>query len=302
MKAARAPIVAAIIVLLTMAPARPSASQRADPTVAQLLAAAGRYVTAYESSFGAVVAQERYRQSAGGLRRETAGDILLFNSSAESGGAGWMAFREFQIMDNKPLASMPGRMAALAANPTHDALAEAMRVTATTGMYTMGSVTTASYAIGNLPRAPAIPTSTLIYLRRSRQAFSTFELDGMKTAGDTRVAALKFTENPRARMTESDDFTTAGRFLIEPDSGRVVQSELSITSVIFNAKIEVEYASAAGMDLWMPVRMFESYSWSLPLRTSGGRATGAATSAYVDGLATYQGFQRFDLKPGLVIK
>ena len=302
MRAAPFSIVAAIAILMSTASVRPSASQRADPTVAELLAAAARYVTAYESSFGAVVAQERYRQSAGGLRRETAGDILLFNSSAGSGGAGWMAFREFQIMDNKPLPSQPGRLAALAANPTHDALAEAMRVTATTGMYTMGSVTTASYAIGNLPRAPAIPTSALIYLRSSRQSFSTFELDGMKTVGETRVAALKFTEHPRARMTESDDFTTAGRFMIEPESGRVVQSELSVTSVIFNAKIEVEYASAAGMELWMPVRMFEQYTWSLPLRTSGGRISGAATSAYVDGLATYQGFQRFELKPELIIK
>jgi hypothetical protein len=294
-----------------MASGRFSASQRAaDPSASQLLATAGRYVAAYESSFGAVVAQERYRQSTNGpansrtsvSRRESTGDILLFNSGAESGGAGWMAFREFQTMDNKPLPSQPGRLAALAANPTRDALAEVMRVNALSGGYTIGDVATSATTIGNLPRAPAIPTAALVYLRSARQTFSTFELDGMKTTGDAHVAALKFTEHPRARMADADDFTIAGRFLIEPDTGRVVHSELTVTSTIFKAKIEVDYASAGGTVLWMPVRLFEQYTWSLPARMVGSRTSGVAPPAYVDGLATYQGFQRFELKPGLSIK
>jgi len=297
------PIVAALaatVVGFLLTANRPAAFQRtAEPTLSQLLAAAGQYVAAYELSFGAVVAEEWYRQSisgpASGLlisRRATTGDVLLFNSSADSGGAGWMSFRDVQTLDTKPFPSKPGRLGALAANPTRDALAEAMRVNAISD----------SLTIGAFPRRPAIPTAALAYLRRTRQPLAEFEFDGMKTVGNVQAAVLKFTERPRARMTDADDFSTSGRFWIDPANGRVVQTELSITSVIFTGKVEVQYASQRAMDAWMPVRMFEQYTAALPLQGPSGRISAGATSAYVDGLATYQGFRRFELKPELIIK
>jgi hypothetical protein len=286
-------LVVSVVVALAFGSDRTRAFQRQpELSVPELLAAAGRYVAKYESSFGAVVAEERNLQSIGGTRRATTGDILLFNSSNESGGAGWMAFRDVQTLDTQPFPSQPGRLAALAANPTRETLIEAMRVTAVRD----------SLTIGSLPRTAAIPTTALTYLRAAKQPFSTFEFDGLKTIGDGQAAVVKFTERPRARMTDADDFTTSGRFWIDPASGRVLQTELSVTSTIYNGKVEVQYSSIAGMDLWMPVRMFEQHSASTPLTSPSGRFSGGATSAYADGLATYQSFQRFDLKPGLTIK
>ena len=145
------------LVALTLATDRPRAAQRAaNPTVSQLLAAAGRYIAGYEISFGAVVAEERYHQStndsaratnpAGGpTRRNTIGEVLFFNS----GGAGWMAFHDVHVLDNAVLPVAPGRLAALAAAPTPEALAEAMRATATS----------ATSLISTVPRAPAIPSA-----------------------------------------------------------------------------------------------------------------------------------------------
>lgn len=301
MRSARRIWIVAIVAALSMAFGRPQASQRAaDPTVPQLLAAAGRYVAGYESSFGAMVAQERYQQSTNGpansrygvTRRETTGDMLLFNSATGSGGAGWMALHDIQTMDTKPFPSEPGRLAALAANPARETLADAMRI----------SAMTETYAIGNWPHTPPIPTGALIYLRAARQPFGVFEFDSMKTVGDVRVAVLKFSERPHARMTDADDFTTTGRFWIEPETGRVVQTELSLSSVTYTSKIEVQYASAPGMELWMPVGMFDQYNVTQLVQTSGGRIGGAAVTAYVDRLATYQGFQRFELKPGLLVR
>ena len=214
--------------------------------------------------------------------------MLLFNS----GGAGWMAFRDVQTVDNKQLPSQLGRLAALAADPTHEALAEAMRATAASAAYTIGSI----------PRAPAIPTTALTYLRTARQQFGVFELDGMKTVGDVRVAVLKFSERPHARMTDADDFTTTGRFWIDPETGRVVQTELTVTSLAGESKIQAQYANRPGIDVWVPVSMFEQHSVALPVRNDGLGRGGASPRAYVDGLATYQVFRRFDLKPGLLIK
>ena len=295
-------VVVAVLVALTVAQNIPRAGQRvADPTVPLLLAAAGRYVAAYESSFGAVVAEESYQQSTNGPaiianrtpdvanRRRTTGDVLLFNS----GEAGWMAFRDVRVVDNVDLLTPPGRLAALAANPTRDAIADAMGTTAANEKYT----------IGTAPRGPAIPMAALTCLRVAQQGLGVFEFDGTKTIDGVRTAVLKFSQRPHARTTDADDFAITGRFWIEPESGRVVQTALTISSTLYENNIEVQYASRPGIDFWVPIRMFEAYTTALTSPGANlGRTGGSATKAYVDGLSTYQAFQRFDLKPGLMIK
>ena len=296
--AGRAALVGILIVVIwPQSPSR-AAQRAADPTVAQLLAAAGRYVATYESSFGAVVAEERHQQSTNGpakpqpgeppSRRASIGDVLMFNS----GGAGWMAFRTLDVLDNAELPGAKRRLDALAADPTPGALAEIMRSTQAIEWL----------AIGGIPRAPAIPTAGLAYLRASRQPLGIFEFDGMKTIDGVRVGLLKYIQRPAARTTDADDFAITGRFWIEPESGRVVQTELTITSATYENKVEVQYASRPGIDFWVPVRMFEQHTIELESPSGANNARGGAlTKAYADGLSTYQSFRRFDLKPALVI-
>jgi hypothetical protein len=294
--------VTVILSALALMPERPRAAQRvADPMLADVLAAAGRYVANYESSFGVVVAEERYQQSTNGpattanrapngaSRRMTLGDVLLFNS----GGAGWMAFRDVRVVDNAPIGAENSRLPDLATNPSRERLADAMRTTEAS----------AKYAIGAIPRGPAIPTAALADLRASRQMFFRFDLEGMKTIDGVRVAVIKFTQRPHARTTDADDFAVTGRFWIEPDSGRVVQTHITIASEAYENNVEVLYASRPGVPLWVPIRMFESYTVALEgIGGVGGRVGAGSTQAYVDGLSTYSGFQRFDLKPALIIK
>ena len=67
MRPARYAAVVGSLVALALAPDRPRAAQRAvDPTVPRLLAASGRYIADYESSFRAVIAEERYEQATNG--------------------------------------------------------------------------------------------------------------------------------------------------------------------------------------------------------------------------------------------
>ena len=292
-------VIVGILIAVTWSQIPLLASQRAaDPTVAQLLAAAGRYVATYESSFGAVVAEERHQQSTNGpakpqpgeppSRRTSVGNVLMFNS----GGAGWMAFRTIDVLDNAELPGPKGRLAALAADPTHERLAEIMRATQAIEWL----------SIGGIPRAPAIPTAALAYLRASRQPLGVFEFDGMKTVGGVRVGLLKYSQRPAARTTDADDFTITGRFWIEPESGRVVQTEIAITSGTYETKVEVQYASQPGVGFWVPVRMFEQHTIDLDSPSGANNARGgASTKAYADGLSTYQSFRRFDLKPALLI-
>jgi len=302
MRSARFVVFVGMLITLAGTQTRSRAAQRAaDPTAPQLLAAAGRYVAGYESSFGAIVAEERCLQFTNGAdtttnrvanrasRRVTSGDVLLFNS----GGAGWMAFRDAHVVDNVELPVAKGRLAAVAVNPTREALADVMGATEANEQY----------AIGTMARAPAIPTAALMYLRALQQPFGVFEFEGMKSVDGIRAAVLKFSQRPHARTTDADDFTITGRFWIEPETGRVVQTVLTITSDEYENNVEVQYASRPGIDVWVPIRMLESYTATVPLLGAlGSRAGGGATRAYADALSTFQAFQRFDLKPGLVIK
>ena len=59
-------------------------------------------------------------------------------------------------------------------------------------------------------------------------------------------------------------------------------------------------ATRSGVDFLVPVRSFERLNVSVPLRSAG--RGGQAVTSYVDGLATYQSFRRYDLKSDLIAK
>jgi hypothetical protein len=268
--------------------------QTANPSLAQLLAAAGTYVAAYEKAFGAIVSEETYDQTGnarvatgpGRQRRVTTSELLTFNT----GGSGWMVFRDVLDVDGKPVAGERGRLATVAADPSREALADAMRRTAAS----------ARYHIGLVARTITVPTAALTYLRRENQPHSTFAFDGMKTIGKLSVALVTFAATDEQPATD-DATTTKGRAWIEPESGRIVRSEISQTSKNCTAKVEVEYAAEPGIDVWVPVRMFEQYDVVMPAGAVQGRG-GQAVSAHVDGLATYRNFRQFALKAGLMIR
>jgi hypothetical protein len=294
-------LMAPLLLLVIVGPwSTGAATQRtADPSLPQVLAAAGDYVAAYEKSFPAIVGEEVYEQSAnlrqfsnlrtGGdvpRRRVMTSDVLIFNS----GGSGWMIFRDVLDVDGAPVADRPGRLLSLVANPTPDALADAMRRTADSMRHYLGSVA----------RALTVPAAALSVLRRENQPHATFEFDGMKTVARLNTALVSFTATDDEAATD-DATTTTGRFWIEPASGRVVRSEIAHTSRSCVAKVEVQYAAQPGLDLWVPVRMFEQYDVVMPagaVQTRGSQPV----SGHVDGLATYRNFRPFEMKPGLTIR
>ncbi len=275
-------------------------SQRtADPALPDLLAAAGTYIAEYEKAFESVVSEERYEQTANaraagsGLRRRVMkSDVLTFNA----GPLGWMAFRDVLEVDGVPVGDQPERLLKLVADPSRDAVEDAKRVTEESARYNIGSMT----------RTINVPTTALVFLRRENQARSAFELGGMKTVAGRQVAVLAFRETADDRMIRTiDNAAAAGRFWIEPASGRVVQTELTLASRMYAGKVVVEYADQPKIGLWVPVRMTEQYT-VLEERTtvlsSGATHTSPAVPAVVDGRAEYRNFRKFETKAGLIIK
>lgn len=268
----------------------------ADPTVPDLLAAAGRYVADYEKNFGAIAADERYVQTANSAavpaasKREMNCAVLMFNT----GEGGWMAFRDVLSVDRQQISSDSGRLAALAANPTREALVRAMKATEASR----------SFFLGQLRRPFVIAPAGLVFLRAEQQSRSTFEFDGMKTVGKTRVAVLKFEQRAAAQMIATgEQSTVSGRLWIEPGTGRVAETEITIEAGSYQTRTQVEYASAPGVDIWVPVRLMEQYDIKVAARaSSAGMPIGGPTSAYADGLSTYSNFRRFEAKPELQIR
>jgi hypothetical protein len=167
--------------------------------------------------------------------------------------------------------------------PTADALDDARRSTAES----------ARYNIGDMTRTINVPTIALMLLRLENQTRAEFTSGGPRY-GKTLLSILRFKETSPNRFIATPDHAAAtGLFWIEPKTGRVEHSELSINSDTYSAKIVVDYADQPKLKLWVPTRMTERYV----LRNGGASVDGVLTAQ-----AEYQNFRRFETKAGLIIK
>lgn len=283
-----------------------SRSPQDAPPLADVLKSAGTYVAKYEKQFSAVVAEERYSQAirdassiaidARYLRSETAAINL--------GGGDWVGFRDVFEVDGRPVRDRDERLTRLFLQQTPDMLAQARRI-ADEG---------ARFNIGNITRTINTPTLALAFLRQENQARSSFKTDGIKTVNRTRAALLVFEERamPRMIVTE-DDAPAKGRFWIDPGSGRVVRSELTVNSGGASARVTVSYAQQPKMDLWVPVTMDEEYRWTTERKTIGvPGASGGTMSTFeshqlpssgtIEGHATYTNFRQFKVEANTIIR
>jgi hypothetical protein len=107
------------------------------------------------------------------------------------------------------------------------------------------------------------------------------------------VAVVRFEERATPRMIESDDAAAAkGSFWIEPQTGRVVKSELLFDTGKgpgrLRVRVRVGYAPALA-GTWVPVSMDEEY------RLGKGALA-------VEGHATYANFRTFKVETTTTIK
>ena len=84
------------------------------------------------------------------------------------------------------------------------------------------------------------------------------------------------------RTADGKDLFSKGRFWIEPSTGRVLMSELLVTSRVVRATIDVSYQSEPLLGLLVPIEMRERYDG-----IDGER---------IDGAATYGQFRQFQVK------
>jgi hypothetical protein len=253
------------------------------PTVDQLLHAAGDYLKQYEKDVAAIVAEEDYVQrlpNEGARTRRLRSDMLVLLDPAY----GWVSFRDVFEADGSAVRDRDERLVNLFLHPKPDTIAQARRVVEEGSRFNLNPQG------GGINRTINQPLLALKFLRATSQSRSEFKIDGTRTGTDAVV--VTFTERIKPRLIASPD-NAAGRgaFWIDPATGRVTTSELTMQTGGTRVVIRVAYAKDAKLDLWLPSRMDETYG-----------PVGFPAIAWIEGRATYSKFRRFQVDTSEAVK
>jgi hypothetical protein len=275
-----------------------AAAAAADARVAlpAVLQRAAAYVAEFHRQLSGIVAEEHYVQSvrypssdtfvAESGRRELRSDLLL----VRPGDVGdWVQFRDVFEVDGRPVRDRGERLVPLFLQPAASRTAQMMRIRAES----------ARYNIGTVDRTVNTPTLPLLFLEAAHQARFAFkrttsgelaafagstETPGAAFRTSTEVWIVEYREKQAGTLIRDErgrDVPARGRFWIEPESGRVLMSELVADTRHVRATIDVSYQSEPLVGLLVPIEMRERYS------TREGER--------IDGVATYGRFRQFQV-------
>jgi hypothetical protein len=167
------------------------------------------------------------------------------------------------------------RLVGLFERPATDALAQAARL----------GQEGAGYLLGAPDGAMASPVLPLRFLEPDVQPRFRFSRATRTPEFPSRVVVLAFQEVRRPTVVHTvagSDWPASGRFWIDGNTGEVLQSELVLSGDGVEARFTTLFRSDARLGLAAPVRMHEESA------TPGRR---------IVGVATYEGFRRFDERP-----
>lgn len=244
-------------------PGAPRAAQ--PPTLPALLGAAAAYVATYEEQVAAFVFEEEYLQrvscvqaprfgglqSLGGLppqSRRLRSEVVVINT----GDLGWIGFRDVFEVNGKPVRNREDRLQKLFVQPGADALVRARALADESARFNLGSV----------HRNLNYPTMALMFLREANQGRSRFTRGDSERVDGVGTWVVRFQEASRPTLigSRAKDVTASGQFWIEPDSGRIRRSRLSIQEERATGTFDVEYAPWPDLDVLMPASMDEDIS------------------------------------------
>jgi hypothetical protein len=260
-----------------------------------VLARASAYVEEFREKLSGIVAEETYvQQEIPGERREVRSDVLLVRSETFPR---WLQFRDTFEVDGQPVRDRAERLTHLFLEPA-TAVERAKRIAADSSRYNLGVV----------ERTINVPLMPLVFLERDVQPrfrFSRLADDerpavAQAQAGHFRVSTevwvIRFEERERPTIVrdpiDRNDVPTNGRFWIEPDSGRVLLSEMRSNHPSVRAEVTVSYQSEPLFGLFVPIAMHETYTnMRLPRRVS----VASRIWRRIEATAVYGKFRQFQV-------
>jgi hypothetical protein len=256
---------------------------------ADVLRVTADYVASYAKRISGVSMEENYLllNVSGSTLADTsriASDVVFVDLNGEI-----LALRDAFSLDTNRLRERTPRIITLLSKPSQATFDEAQTYAAESFRYFQDEI---------IMRLNA-PTLALCFVAEGNQPKITYKIDGSKRLDGVEVVGLRFEENKRFeedKKTEGDYIVqtpgkarATGRLWVEPASGCVHRTELSMQSKSESARIEVDYARDAALDLWLPSVMNEKYQVT---EVTGGNIH---TPGTLDrGLNVAQGSRAFD--------
>jgi len=279
--------IALVCVVITLAAANRAAAQK--PALADVLERAGEYVAGFERQFSGIVAEEQYVQEVltftkrrgcpsnatyssvlncqgqlvSPVRTELRSDLLLVRPT---GAAGWSEFRDVFEADGRPVRDREERLTKLFLNDAPAGRRQISRILDESSRFNIGeiarNINTPLFALqilepANQPRFK--------FKRTSSRPPATFTGDATPTAAfrvSVDVWVIEYEETRAGTIIKTEglrDLPARGRFWIEPDSGRVLMSELMPKTRGLRATIDVSYQSEPLLGCLVPIEMREDY-------------------------------------------
>jgi hypothetical protein len=273
----------------------PAAPRAQEPRLPTVLKRAAAYVSDFAHRVSGLAAEESYIQdvedapgrTAPGLsHRELKSDLLL----VQNPGNMPVEFRDVFEVDGHPIRDRTDRLTRLFLNPASGG-PQAAAIVEESARYNIGRVVRTV----NTPLLPLLILSAAVQhgfeFKRAPDAAPALAQQAGVESGHFTVSAevwvVEYWEKQRGtiiRTPEGRDLPSRGRFWLDPNDGRVLQSELITETPLSSsgpnivATIDVSYQTDPQLGLPVPAQMRERYEFGF------GRA--------VTGVATYGQFRK----------
>ena len=267
-----------------------------DVTLETVLGRAAAYVEEYQRILGSVIAEEEYLQQYGEVSRRTVSDLLLFSTPDPS--QPWLAFRDVLSVDGAPVEDRQARLTELLSSSPEVSAERWERLVEES----------ARFNIGPIFRNLNAPTMALQLLTPMDQMRSSFTARGEQEVSGASVWVVEFQERTSPALIHgrgNKELFAHGTFWIEPATGRIVRTDLRTMDQILMplgaqgavpaelaTQAVVAYGDNAGLDLWVPTHMTETYRLDEVL---SGRRPGLHRKIEIHSEATYTNYRRFEV-------
>jgi hypothetical protein len=279
--------------------------QNVQPDLTAVLARAGAYVTRFYEQLSGIVAEEEYVQTwrrttttfFGGhsientdrtRTRRLRSDLALVHPI---GSNEWLQFRDVFEVDGGAVTDRSERLTKLFLESSDGASEQAARIRRESARYNLGD-------IARNVNTPLLALKILVPSEQHRFRFKRTakrQADTVKLAPDhagvfrvsTEVWVIEYDEVSHPTLIRTGvpvadkDIEAHGRFWIEPDTGRVIMTELRARDGHVSGLIDVSYQSEPLLSLLVPVEMREEYSND--------------AGSHITGIATYGKFRQFQV-------
>jgi hypothetical protein len=274
------------------------ALRSSDSDVGAVLARVSASVEAFGRDFAGIVAEEDYVQVArpwlippqgpsevaGLLSRHLRSDVLMMHARDTP----WVMHRDVFEVDGRPVRDRAARLERIFLSPASTDAEQLRRIT----------YESARYNLGEVERTINLPTFGLLVAHPAYVARFRFDAGGETTLDGQTLAVVSFREARRPTLVRDrrDDVPLRGELWVERETGTVVRTLLEPQHRTIRSVIRTTFRHDAAVGARVPTEMWDwYYGGRSSIRDNVRTVTSRTGSLYVEGLATYSRFRRFEV-------